>query len=93
VGGGHITNDLAVGLKTTLEQAERLKIQYGVASLNLASTEDNIKVQNVAGKGDRTISQADLAGHRTPRSWKSCSWSGKKPPKWAFRNLCPPAWF
>ncbi len=67
VGGGHITSDLAVGLKTTLEQAERLKVHHGVASLNLAEGEDNIKVQNVAGKGDRAISQADLAAVIEPR--------------------------
>ncbi len=67
VGGGHITSDLAVGLKTTLEQAERLKIHHGVASLSLAAAENSIKVQNVAGKGDRTISQADLAAIIEPR--------------------------
>lgn len=67
VGGDYITHDLAVGLKTTLEQAERLKINHGVSLLNHAVTEENIKVNNVTGKGDKMISQADLAAIIEPR--------------------------
>jgi cell division protein FtsA len=89
VGGGYITNDLAVGLKTTLEQAERLKIQYGVASLNLASTEDNIKIQNVAGKGDRTISQADLATVIEPRILEILQLVKEEAAKMGFQEPLP----
>ncbi len=67
VGGDYITHDLAVGLKTTLEQAERLKMNHGVSLLNHAVTEENIKVNNVTGKGDKMISQADLAAIIEPR--------------------------
>jgi len=31
VGGNHVTRDLAIGLRTPLEEAERLKIRYGSA--------------------------------------------------------------
>jgi cell division protein FtsA len=37
VGGNHITNDIAVGLKTPFEEAERIKIEHGRA---LAGGED-----------------------------------------------------
>lgn len=32
VGSGHITNDIAIGLRTSIDVAERLKIDYGQAS-------------------------------------------------------------
>ncbi len=67
VGGDYITHDLAVGLKTTLEQAEKLKINHGAAFLHQADREERIRVHNVTGKGDRMISQADLAAIMEPR--------------------------
>ncbi len=51
VGGDYIPYDLVVGLKTTLEQSEMLKITHGVSLLNHAVTEESIKVNNVTGKG------------------------------------------
>ena len=67
VAGDYITHDLAVGLKTTLEQAERLKINHGVCLPEKANSEENIKVQNLTGKGDMMVSQADLASIIEPR--------------------------
>src|SRR5207253_2415850 len=29
VGGNHVTSDIAIGLRTTLDEAERLKLNYG----------------------------------------------------------------
>jgi cell division protein FtsA len=34
VGSGHITSDLAVGLHTTLQAAEKIKIQYGLRHID-----------------------------------------------------------
>lgn len=31
IGSGHITNDLAIGLRTSIETAEKVKLEYGVA--------------------------------------------------------------
>lgn len=33
IGSGHITNDIAVGFQVTLEEAEKLKINYGTVAL------------------------------------------------------------
>ena len=35
VGGNHVTNDLAIGLRTPVAEAERLKKQYGCALLSM----------------------------------------------------------
>ena len=37
VGGNHITNDLAIGLKTTIQKAEEIKIKYGSAMIGSES--------------------------------------------------------
>ena len=43
VGSGHITNDIAVGFQITLEEAEKLKINYGaVASAAVTSRRDDL---------------------------------------------------
>jgi len=47
VGGDHISNDLAFGLKVPLSRAEELKIQHGSASLD-----DSIKGQTVTVKNE-----------------------------------------
>ena len=46
LGGKNITNDIAIGLRTTIDQAEQLKITYGSA---LASRVDPEEMLTVAG--------------------------------------------
>jgi cell division protein FtsA len=50
VGGNHITHDLAVGLRTPVAEAERLKKQYGCALLTLINAEDMVNVQVIGVK-------------------------------------------
>jgi cell division protein FtsA len=50
VGGNHITHDLAVGLRTPVAEAERLKRQHGSALLTLISGEDMVGVQVIGVK-------------------------------------------
>lgn len=49
LGGIQVTNDLAIGLKTTIEEAERLKIKYGNVLENYISPDEVIEVT----KGDK----------------------------------------
>ena len=56
VGGQYVTNDIAVGLKTSTAAAESLKIKFGVARADLVD-EDTIIEVPVAG-GDRTQSHS-----------------------------------
>jgi cell division protein FtsA len=50
VGGNHITHDLAVGLRTPVAEAERLKRQHGSALLTLISGKDMVDVQVIGVK-------------------------------------------
>ena len=50
VGGSHVTHDLAVGLRTPVAEAERIKRQYGRALQSLVDTDEMIDVQAVGSK-------------------------------------------
>ena len=55
VGGNHVTHDLAVGLRTPVTEAERIKRQYGRALQLLINTNDMIAVQGLGTKEIQTI--------------------------------------
>jgi cell division protein FtsA len=50
VGGNHVTHDLAVGLRTPMTEAERIKRQYGRALQSLVDTDEMIAVQGLGAK-------------------------------------------
>jgi cell division protein FtsA len=50
IGGEHITNDIAVGLRTPKAEAERIKIQHGCALAKLVGDEEVVEVACVGGR-------------------------------------------
>lgn len=48
VGSGHITNDIAIGLRTSIDVAERLKIDYGQASSAEVGKREEIDLAEVS---------------------------------------------
>jgi cell division protein FtsA len=55
IGGDHFTNDLAVGLRTPIPEAERIKKHHGVAAASLMRTDDAIEIASVGDRPPRTI--------------------------------------
>lgn len=55
VGGNQLTNDLAVGLRTPMAEAERIKQKYGCALIDLVDPQETIEVPSVGGRPPRTI--------------------------------------
>jgi cell division protein FtsA len=49
VGGNHVTNDIAIGLRTTLTEAEALKLGYGHTLPEVIAPEERIDVRVVGG--------------------------------------------
>lgn len=49
IAGNHFTNDLAVGLRTTVKEAERVKKEYGLASIDFLCEDRTIDVEMVHG--------------------------------------------
>lgn len=60
VGGDHISNDLAYGLKVPLGRAEQLKIDYGSAIVDDRSKGQSIALANDLGMQERSISLEHL---------------------------------
>ncbi|GBE02538.1 cell division protein FtsA [bacterium BMS3Bbin06] len=54
VGGNHITNDIAIGLRLPVHEAERVKMEYGTAIMNGTGSDKEIQIM-VAGRDARTI--------------------------------------
>lgn len=61
LGGQNITNDIAIGLRITVDEAERLKISYGNALPELIRPNEMMEVSAVGGRPARTISRSVLA--------------------------------
>ena len=66
IAGKNLTLDISHRFKTTLEQAEELKINHGVGKTELASDE-KITVKGVKGRESIEISQKDLSEVIEPR--------------------------
>ena len=60
VGGDHVSNDLAFGLKVPLGRAESLKIEHGAAILDEAVRGQDITFKSAAGGFDRSLSKEHL---------------------------------
>ena len=68
LGGYHLTNDIAVGLRTPFEEAERIKKNFGVASARYLSSDDVLTVPSVGGRRPREISRKILCEIIEPRA-------------------------
>ncbi len=67
VGGIYLTQDIAYGLKTEMENAEAIKIRHGCAMVNLADPEEVFTVHRVGTKKETELNQEDLASIMEPR--------------------------
>lgn len=60
VGGNFVTNDIAIGIKTSLPVAEELKIQHGTCDLKTVADDDEIAVSVLGEDAGRTVSRLEL---------------------------------
>jgi cell division protein FtsA len=67
IGGEYITNDIAIGLRVTTDQAEEIKCRYGSASYAHASQEEKFPVKMIGAQEEKQVSQAELAMIIEPR--------------------------
>ena len=67
LGGDHITNDIAIGLRTPIADAEELKRKYGCASTALVPAEETVDVPSVGGRKPRQLSRQVLSEIVQPR--------------------------
>jgi cell division protein FtsA len=67
IGGNHVTNDIAAGLRTPFGDAERIKQRYGFAKAAMAMGQERVEVPSIAGKEAGTVSRQILCEIIEPR--------------------------
>ncbi|MFP4081557.1 MAG: cell division protein FtsA [Candidatus Aminicenantes bacterium] len=69
IGGDNFTNDIAVGLRTPIPEAEKIKKKYGCVTSPLEDEQETIEVPSVGrGKKPRILSRQILADIIQPRA-------------------------
>lgn len=67
IGGNHVTNDIAVGLRTPVIEAEKIKVRHGCTLSSMVGREERIDVPSVGGGSDRVFSRQILSEIIEPR--------------------------
>jgi cell division protein FtsA len=67
LGGKNVTNDITIGLRTSVERAEKIKLTYGSALTSLVDPDDMMEVATAMGTKPRFISCNVLASIIEPR--------------------------
>jgi cell division protein FtsA len=68
VGGDHFTNDIAVGLRTPIPDAEKVKRKYGCALTAMVDEDETIEVASVGGRKPRVMARRILSEILQPRA-------------------------
>lgn len=61
IGGDHITKDLSIGLRTTTEDAEKIKIKYGYGFYDHASEEEVFSVPIIGSDQHQQFNQLEIS--------------------------------
>ena len=67
LGGNNLTNDIAMGLRTPMEQAERIKQKHGCALTSMVDKQEMIEVPSVGGREPRVMGRQILSEILEPR--------------------------
>ncbi len=67
LGGNHLTNDIAVGLRTPTAEAEKIKQISGCCLTSMVGKDETIEVPSVGGREPRILSRQLLAEILEPR--------------------------
>jgi cell division protein FtsA len=68
VGGDHFTNDLAVGLRTPIPEAEKVKREHGCASSTVLGEDVCLEIASVGDRPPRTVFTRALCEILEPRA-------------------------
>ncbi len=68
VGGDHFTNDIAVGLRTPVPDAEKIKRRCGCALSGMVDEDETMEVASVGGRKPRIMARRILAEILQPRA-------------------------
>jgi cell division protein FtsA len=89
LGGNHLTNDIAVGLRSPLVESEKIKTKYGCALTSMVKKEETIEVPSVGGRRPRVLSRQILAEIIEPRMEEILTLVHREILKSGYENLIP----
>jgi cell division protein FtsA len=72
VGGEHFTNDVAVALRTPVNEAEKIKKKFGSAFASMVPEEDSVEVPSVGGRKPRIMARQVLGDVLQARAEEIC---------------------
>ena len=87
LGGASVTNDIAIGMRTPIDQAEKIKIEHGCALASMVGPLEKLVVTGVGGRGDKEIPRAQLASMIEPRMEEIFALSNREVKKNHFADL------
>lgn len=61
IGAGHITNDIAIGLRTSIDIAEKVKVKHGDANHKKVSAKEKIDLSQIDIKEEGEILKKDIS--------------------------------
>ncbi|MBF0199723.1 MAG: cell division protein FtsA [Desulfamplus sp.] len=67
LGGHNMTNDISIGLRTPLTEAEKIKLEHGTCLAENIKNGETIEVKTVGAKEFRTVSRSVMAEILEPR--------------------------
>ena len=68
IGGDHFTNDIAVGLRMPIPEADKLKRKCGCALSAMVGDDESMEVASVGGRSPRTMARRILSEVLQPRA-------------------------
>ncbi|MFZ3063983.1 MAG: cell division protein FtsA [Nitrospirota bacterium] len=87
IGGNHLTNDVAVGLRTPASEAEKIKVKYGCALTSIVKEDETIEVPSVGGRPPRVVSRQVLSEIIEPRAEEIFSLVQRELKKTGYEDL------
>lgn len=67
LGGNNMTNDISVGLRTPMAEAEKIKLKYGTCVADKVKNDEVIEISDISGRGARKLPRQILAEILEPR--------------------------
>ncbi|WP_457553749.1 cell division protein FtsA [Desulfobacula sp.] len=67
LGGHNLTNDISIGLRTPLPEAEKIKIEHGTCAQDNVKNGETIEVPGVGGRSPKKLSKKILSEILEPR--------------------------
>lgn len=88
-GSSHITNDIAIGLRTSIDIAESIKVQYGTALAEHIKANETLTIQGEADGEQETVSKQEVANIISARLEEIFSFVDKELKKISRSGLLP----